>query len=60
MCAIEIKAPANPTRHDARNLRWFRSELGTAVTAVVLLHTGKDTFEVEPGVIATPLASLWS
>ncbi|MGF1668245.1 MAG: ATP-binding protein [Acidimicrobiia bacterium] len=60
LCAIEIKATSNPTRQDARHLRWFRTEFGTAVTAAVLLHTGKHTFEIDEGVIATPLASLWS
>ena len=59
LVGIEIKATSTPDSGDAKHLRWFRRELGDAVIATVLLHTGPSTFTFEDGTIAAPLASLW-
>jgi hypothetical protein len=61
MVAIEVKATAAPTARDARHLRWLRGELGPAVLAAVVLHTG--TYNGPLGgddVRAAPIASLWA
>jgi uncharacterized protein len=58
--AIEIKATSTPDSGDARHQRWLRRELGDAVAATVLLHTGPFGFTLDDGTIAAPIASLWS
>jgi uncharacterized protein len=60
LIAIEVKATASPDTGDARHLRWFRRELGDRVIAAVLLHTGPFTFEMDGGVVAAPISSLWA
>jgi uncharacterized protein len=60
LVAIEIKASASPTAHDARHLRWLREELPSQVTAAVLLHSGPRTFVMDGGVIACPISALWN
>lgn len=60
LCAIEIKATANPKPHDARHLTWIRQVMGETAITGVLLHTGAHTFEIDQGIIATPIASLWA
>lgn len=60
LVAIEIKATANPGRDDARHLVWLRGQFGEAVRAAVVLHTGRETVEIAEGVIAVPIAALWS
>lgn len=58
--AIEVKAAAAPTAHDARHLRWLRDELGERFVAGVVLHTGPRTFELDRSISAVPIASLWA
>ncbi len=58
--AIEVKATSNPTKHDARHLMWLRSEFGGAMRSAVILHTGRKTVELADGVVACPIAALWS
>lgn len=60
LIAIEIKATSSPTRADATHLRWLRDEFGDAVVASVLLHAGPESFEIDRGVVAAPIASVWS
>jgi uncharacterized protein len=58
--AVEIKATASPDAGDAAHLRWFRRQFGDTVNAAVLFHTGPETFTIDDGIIAAPIASLWS
>ena len=57
---IEIKAAANVGRPDARHLQWLKESMGDRFAAGVVLHTGRDTFELADGIIATPISALWS
>lgn len=58
--ALEIKAGASPSRDDSNHLRWLKAELGSDMIAGILFHTGSETFPIEPGIVATPIAALWS
>jgi predicted AAA+ superfamily ATPase len=58
--AIEIKATASPDADDARHLRWLQDELGDAVIAAIVFHTGPNSFPLGDRIIASPIASLWS
>jgi uncharacterized protein len=58
--AIEIKATAAPHRDDARHLIWLRDQLGDQCVGGVLFHTGPRPFVLSEGVVALPIASLWS
>jgi uncharacterized protein len=60
LIAIEIKATSSPDPGDAKHLRWVQRELGDSVIASVLLHCGPASFEMDEGVIAVPIAALWS
>lgn len=60
LVAIEIKATAAPAPDDSKHLRWIRRELGDQVIAAVLFHSGPMTFSLDEGVIAAPIAALWS
>ncbi len=60
LVAIEIKASATPNIDDARHLLWLRQELGEAVVASFVLHTGPNSFELAHGVMAYPISALWS
>lgn len=59
LVAIEVKATANPRRDDARHLSWLRARFGSAVRAAVVLHTGRETVELDDGVYGCPIAALW-
>ncbi len=59
LVAIEIKATSTPDPGDTKHLRWFRRELGEAVRATVLLHTGPHTITFDDGTIGAPISSLW-
>jgi uncharacterized protein len=60
LVAIEVKATSSPGPDDARHLRWLKRELGDSVIASVLLHSGPNSFEMDQGIMAVPIASLWS
>ncbi len=60
MIAVEIKATSRPGPGDAVHLRWLIDELGDQVRAAVVLHTGGHTAELGRGIVALPIASLWS
>lgn len=57
--AMEIKASAAPSRHDARHLVWLRERLGDRLVAAIVFHTGPRPFRLDDGVHALPIASLW-
>lgn len=57
---IEIKATAAPRRGDAKHLAWLRDELGDRFAAGVVLHTGPHVFALDRGIVAAPIATLWS
>jgi uncharacterized protein len=71
LIALEIKATSAPRADDARHLRWFCDEFqqqnkvaegsapNTEVIAAVL-HTGPQSFKLDNGVMAYPIAALWS
>ncbi|MGF7238255.1 MAG: DUF4143 domain-containing protein, partial [Frankia sp.] len=58
--AVEIKATAAPTPADARHLRWLRESIGPRFAAGILVHTGPRAFRLTDGIVAAPLANLWS
>lgn len=60
LVAIEVKATSTPDSGDATHLRWLKRELGDSVIAAVLLHCGPVSFEMDEGVLACPIAALWS
>jgi predicted AAA+ superfamily ATPase len=60
LVAIEIKATSKPGPDDARHLRWLKRELGDSLVAAVLLHCGPQALELDGGVIACPISSLWA
>lgn len=57
---VEIKATSSPRADDARHLRWLRDRLGAAFVLGVVLHTGPHAFPLEDGIVAAPIASLWT
>ena len=59
LVAIEIKATGSPDSGDTKHLRWLRRELGSAVLATVLLHTGPYTVTLDDGTVAAPISTLW-
>ncbi len=60
LIAIEIKATSSPDPGDAKHLRWLKRELGDSVIASVLLHCGSSSFVMDEGILAVPIAALWS
>ena len=60
LIAIEVKAAAVPTAQDARHLRWLKGELGDQVAAAVVFHTGARAYPLRDGVLAVPIAALWT
>lgn len=60
LVALEVKATSTPGPDDAKHLRWLRRELGETVAAAVVLHAGPTSVELGDGVIACPIAALWS
>ena len=57
---VEIKAAASVDRSDARHLLWLRDTMGEHFLAGVVLHTGRDTFELADRITATPISTLWT
>ena len=60
LVAIEIKATSTPGPDDAKHLRWLKRELGDSLAAAVVLHSGPTSIEFDEGVVACPIAALWS
>ena len=57
---IEIKAAANIDRSDARHLIWMREAMRERFVAGVVLHTGRDAFELADRITAAPISALWT
>ena len=51
---IEVKSTAHPRLRDARHLLAFGAEYQGAARAGLLLHSGKETRWIAPGVLAAP------
>lgn len=60
LIGIEVKAGAATDRADGRHLRWLRDEVGNRFVAGVVLHTGSRAYRLDDGVVAAPIAALWS
>lgn len=60
LIGIEIKAGTATDRADGRHLRWLRDEIGDRFLAGVVLHTGPRAYRLDAGIVATPIAALWS
>ena len=57
---IEIKTAAGVGRSDARHLVWLSEAMGDRFAAGVVLHTGRDTFELADRIVAAPISALWA
>lgn len=57
---IEIKATAAPSLNDARHLIWLRDRLGDQFVGGVVLHTGPSAFALSTGIVAAPIAAIWT
>jgi uncharacterized protein len=60
LVAVEVKAAGAPTPHDARHLHWLKDQMGSAVVAAVVLHTGPRAYSLGDGVMALPISAMWS
>lgn len=60
LIGIEVKATAAPTREDGRHLLWLRDAVGDTYIGGIVLHTGTRVFRLANGVLAAPVATLWS
>ncbi|MDR1432380.1 MAG: DUF4143 domain-containing protein [Propionibacteriaceae bacterium] len=58
--AIEIKATAAPSLDDARHLIWLRDRLGGDFIGGIVFHTGPASFVLSPGIVATPISTIWT
>lgn len=57
---VEIKAAATVGRSDARHLSWLSETMQERFAGGVVLHTGRDTFEVGNRIVAAPISTLWA
>lgn len=57
---IEIKASAAPSADDAKHLIWLRDQLEERFLAGIVFHTGPAVFAPDRGILAVPIATLWS
>ena len=60
LIAIEVKAGAVVNQEDAKHLVWLRDELGDRFVAGVVLHTGARVHEIDDGILAAPISTLWA
>ena len=58
--AIEVKAAANVTVSDARNISWLRNEIGPKFHRGIVLYSGQQQFQMDKGIWAMPIQTLWS
>jgi predicted AAA+ superfamily ATPase len=58
--AIEVKASSAPAPDAARHLVWLRDQLGNRFVRGVVLHTGPRAYEIDKGIMAAPIATLWA
>lgn len=57
--AFEVRADAAPRAGAAAHLRWLQGQLGERFLLGVVLHTGPQTFELGPSLVAAPIAALF-
>ena len=57
---IEVKVKAAVARSDARRLMWLRDEMSDRFTAGLVLHSGRDVFELDERIFAAPISTLWA
>ncbi len=57
---VEIKAAASVGRSDARHLSWLGEKMQERFAGGVVLHTGRDTFELGDRILAAPISTLWT
>ena len=57
---VEIKAAASVGRSDARHLSWLGEKMQERFAGGVVLHTGRDTFELGKRILAAPISTLWA
>ncbi len=57
---VEIKASASVGRSDARHLSWLDETMQKRFAGGVVLHTGRDTFELGDRILAAPISTLWT
>ena len=57
---MEIKAAAGVGRSDARHLSWLAQTMRERFAGGVVLHTGRDTFELGDRILAAPVSTLWT
>lgn len=60
LIGIEIKAGGAVSDSDARHLAWLRDEVGDRFLAGIVLHTGPRIHRLRSGMLAAPIATLWS
>ena len=47
-------------RLDARHLSWLAETMQERFAGGVVLHTGRDTFELGDRILAAPISTLWA
>ena len=57
---VEIKAAASVSRSDARHLTWLSEALAERFIGGVVLHTGRDTYQLADRIVAAPISTLWA
>ena len=57
---VEIKAAASVRPSDARHLSWLGEKMQERFAGGVVLHTGRDTFELGKRILAAPISTLWT
>ena len=60
IAGIEVKAAASVGRSDARHLEWLRDAMSDRFAGGVVLHTGRDTFDLADQIVAAPISTLWA
>lgn len=60
LVAVEIKATSSPTIEHAKQLRWFREQVGDRFLAGAVLHAGPLPHRLDESTFALPLYSLWT
>ena len=56
--ALEVKTSADVTDADVNHLLWLREQLGTALTDMVVITTGKHAYRRQDGVAVVPASLL--
>ena len=60
VAGIEVKADAAPGPEAAKHLRWMRDRLGRRFVGGLVLHTGPRVYPLDDGIMAAPIATLWT